>query len=192
MQQTPNQRLAVRILQWLLVAQRPLRRCEIESGIVLDGKKGIPTRTKQSRDVLSLCDPILEVQEGEMGLVRIFHFTVGEFVIPIAFWHSVDSHYADEHLRYLKESPNQPKLQLREAHLSVSTSCMLYLHTSLDLTAKDKDEELDRQVIMGLHELQLYANDHFLQHLMNLADHPQDHFLANEDLAALGANFRPL
>lgn len=48
----------------MIVAKRPLRRIELESGIVLDGQ--VPKITKSTRlqgDVLTLCNPIIDVEE---------------------------------------------------------------------------------------------------------------------------------
>ena len=79
---TPNQRIAIRILQWLLVAQRPLRRNELESGIVLHRRMQQASATSRARgDVLSLCNPVLDVGEDSTASVKFFHFTVEESVI---------------------------------------------------------------------------------------------------------------
>lgn len=79
---TLNQRLAARILQWMLVAQRPLKRCELESGIVLDERASqITTATRPRGDVLSLCHPILESEDDPSGTVNFIHFTAQESVL---------------------------------------------------------------------------------------------------------------
>lgn len=76
-----NQRRALRILQWVIVAQRPLKRYEIESAIVLDERITRITAAERPRgDVLSLCSPILEVEDGPDGKVGLFHFTAVELV----------------------------------------------------------------------------------------------------------------
>lgn len=78
---TTNQRIAIRILQWLLVANRPLRREELESGIVLDERSSrITPSTKPLDDVLSLCHPIIDVEEKHGGHVTFVHFTFVESV----------------------------------------------------------------------------------------------------------------
>ena len=65
----------------MLVARRPLRRCELESGITLHGHVSqITTSTKPRGDVLSLCYPILEAAEDPRGIVNFIHFTVLESV----------------------------------------------------------------------------------------------------------------
>ena len=75
----PNQRTATRILQWVLVARRPLRRFEIESGIVLDDRVSqITPATRPRGDVLSSCYPILDVEDGPCGYVSFCHFTALE------------------------------------------------------------------------------------------------------------------
>ena len=65
----------------MLVARRPLRRCELESGVTLNGQVSqITTSTKPRGDVLSLCYPILEAAENPGGSVNFIHFTVLESV----------------------------------------------------------------------------------------------------------------
>lgn len=87
---TPNQRMAVRILQWMIVAQRPLRRYELESGIILDERVSRITSTSKARgDVLRLCSPILDVEDGPGGYVSFVHFTAKE---SVSSHQSVPSH----------------------------------------------------------------------------------------------------
>ena len=76
---TPNQRTAIRILQWILVAKRPLKKFELMSGIILDYRTSVVTTDNKARgDPLSLCSPLLEVEDGHCGSVNFFHFTVME------------------------------------------------------------------------------------------------------------------
>ena len=83
---TINQRITIRILQWMLVAKRPLRRCELESGITLHGEVSqITAKTRPRGDVLSLCYPILEAEEAPGGFVTFVHFTVLESVYSKTF-----------------------------------------------------------------------------------------------------------
>lgn len=78
---TINQRITIRILQWMIVAKRPLKKCELESGITLHGQVSqITTSTKPRGDVLSLCYPLLEAQEDPGSFVDFIHFTVVESV----------------------------------------------------------------------------------------------------------------
>lgn len=65
----------------MLVARRPLKRCELESGIVLHGRVSqITTSTRPRGDVLSLCYPILEADDNPTALVNFVHFTARESV----------------------------------------------------------------------------------------------------------------
>ena len=74
-----NQRRATQILQWVLFAKRPLKKYELESGIILDDRVMRITKDNQARgNVLSLCSPLLEVEDGPAGIVSFFHFTVIE------------------------------------------------------------------------------------------------------------------
>lgn len=66
----------------MLVAQRPLKRCELESGIILDERVSqITTATKPRGDVLSLCHPLLDAEDDPGGCVSFIHFTIQESVL---------------------------------------------------------------------------------------------------------------
>ena len=79
---TLNQRTAIRILQWMLVAQRPLKRWELEGGIVLDERVSpVKTAARPRGDVLSLCHPILDIEDDSGGVVSFIHFTAQESVL---------------------------------------------------------------------------------------------------------------
>ena len=65
----------------MLVARRPLKRYEIESGIILDERiSHITPATRPRGDVLSSCYPILDVEDGPSGNVSFCHFTAFESV----------------------------------------------------------------------------------------------------------------
>ena len=83
---TPNQRIAIRILQWMVVACRPLKRSELESGIILhDQVPKITTSSRPKDDVLSLCYPILEAEDDAGSSVQFIHFTAQESVLARCF-----------------------------------------------------------------------------------------------------------
>ena len=74
-------------------------------------------------------------------------------------------------VRYLRESKSFPLLQDAQAQTSISLSCALYLESSLDLADPQiTDREKHSQIILCLHDLNLYANDHWLDHLLALVD----------------------
>lgn len=80
--EVPNQRTAVRILQWAAVAQRPLKRYELESGVVLDARVSRITEATRARgDIISLCHPVLDIVDGPSGAVSFIHFTALELVL---------------------------------------------------------------------------------------------------------------
>lgn len=61
-------------------------------------------------------------------------------------------------------------LQKAQAHLTVSISCVLYLTSSLQLVDPRVADYLVRSKIINcFHELQLYANDRWIDHLQALA-----------------------
>ena len=77
--------------------------------------------------------------------------------------------------RYLRTLHNSPALQYPPAQLTVSLACVLYLISSFDLVdARIPDEETRSQVIRRFHDLQLFANDHWLDHLSALTNSPTD------------------
>ena len=64
------------------MAQRPLKRTELESGIILDDQVHQMTMATRARgNVLSLCFPLIEVDEDLSGYVNFCHFTALESVI---------------------------------------------------------------------------------------------------------------
>ena len=61
-------------------------------------------------------------------------------------------------------------LQLQAAHHAVSLSCSLYLHSAFDLI----DPHISKlvayeEILLGFHDLHVYANDYLLEHLGSLA-----------------------
>ena len=66
----------------MLVAQRPLRQAELESGIILDDQvQRLTPATRARGNVLSLCFPLIEIDEESDGYVHFCHFTALELVI---------------------------------------------------------------------------------------------------------------
>ena len=66
----------------MLLAQRPLKRSELESGIVLDQRVlQITAAARPQGDVLSLCHPILDADDDPGGTVSFVHFTARESVL---------------------------------------------------------------------------------------------------------------
>ena len=62
-------------------------------------------------------------------------------------------------------------MQDAQAQTSISLSCALYLESSLDLADPQiTDKEKHSQILLCLHDLQLYANDHWLDHLLALVE----------------------
>ena len=154
----------------MLVARRPLKRFEIESGIVLDDRVSqITAATRPRGDVLSSCYPILDVEDGPCGYVSFCHFTALESVFLLLLPSCIDLlNIANRYLRTLYSSP---VLQYPPAQLTVSLACVLYLISSIDLVdPRLHNEETRLQVVRCFHDLQLYVNDHWLDHLSALAN----------------------
>ncbi|KAM0794096.1 hypothetical protein BDR22DRAFT_815754 [Usnea florida] len=153
---TPNQRIAIRILQWMVVTRRPLKRSELESGIILHEQVSrITTSNRPRGDVLSLCYPLLDVEDDPGSPVRFTHFTAQE---------------------YLRKTDKYPSLQPKEAQLTVSLSCILYLQSSLEFVdPRIAEEDKHSSVALLFHELHLYAVDHWIDHLLALSELVDSH-----------------
>ena len=77
--------------------------------------------------------------------------------------------------RYLQTLYSSPALQYPPAQLTVSLACVLYLISSLDLVDPRLPHEAIRsKVVQSFHDLQPYANDHWLDHLSALKALPKD------------------
>lgn len=73
-------------------------------------------------------------------------------------------------VRYLRNTEKFPFLQPEKAQLTVSLSCVLYLQSSLDFVdPRVAEEEKRLSIILCLHELHLYAIDHWVDHLLALS-----------------------
>ena len=73
--------------------------------------------------------------------------------------------------RYLRTTDYFSQLQDAQAQTSISLSCALYLESSLDLADPQiTDKEKHSQILLCLHDLHLYANDHWLDHILSLID----------------------
>ena len=71
--------------------------------------------------------------------------------------------------RYLRATTSFPYLQVPQAESTVSLACTIYLTHSLELVDPEiRAYELRSAVVRGDHDLHLYANDHWCDHLMAL------------------------
>ena len=67
------------MLQWMLVARRPLRKSELECAIALDkNHTRLSEVTRPRGDALGLCYPILEIEGNDGTFVNFIHFTAYE------------------------------------------------------------------------------------------------------------------
>lgn len=65
-------------------------------------------------------------------------------------------------------------------------SCVLYLASSLDLVdPRIEDSQSSTAVELCLHGLQLYANDHWLDHILALGDQEMCSLIRDQDLRPL-------
>jgi hypothetical protein len=144
-------KIAIRILQWIACAERPLKKYEVQDGIVLhDGNTVINDSTKVSKHVFDLCKPLLEDGPGET--VRFIHSSVKQSV-PLHFWTSGCSDLS----RYLLK-PNDPFLESSKSQYNIAFACASYLNAGLSLIDPTclKEDRL-ANVAKGFHGLHLYA-----------------------------------
>lgn len=89
-------------------------------------------------------------------------------------------------LRYIRNLVDPELLQQPNAHTVVSLACILYLKSSLDLVdPRIASHAIRSKVLQRSHELHLYANDHWLDHLLALADLSGDSYLARSGMSHL-------
>lgn len=88
--------------------------------------------------------------------------------------------------RYIQKSGVSPSLGPQRAQLTVALSCVLYLPSSLDLVdPRCTEYEIRSRIGQGFHDLHLYANDYWLDHLQALLDSPVGTYSNEADLAPL-------
>ena len=90
--------------------------------------------------------------------------------------------------RYLRNfsSHVSPLLQKPRAHLTVSLSCALHLTSSLDLVdPRIPNSQCSTAVELCLLDLQLFAHDHWLEHVLALGDQKNGFLLRDQDLNLL-------
>lgn len=89
-------------------------------------------------------------------------------------------------LRYIRNLVTPEILQQPQAHLAVSLSCILYLESSLDLVDPQMAlHDIRSKILQHSHELHLYANDYWLDHLLALADLPVGSYLTENGISPL-------
>ena len=78
---TENRAIAMRILQWIACAKRPLAKHEVQNGIALHaGNLMLDDGSRLSEHVFELCKPLIEEVQGRC--VVFIHFSVKEDVEP--------------------------------------------------------------------------------------------------------------
>lgn len=86
-------------------------------------------------------------------------------------------------LRYIRSLVTPEILQQPQAQLAVSLSCILYLESSLDLVDPQiASRDTRSKILQRSHELHLYANDYWLDHLLALADFPVGSYLTRDGI----------
>jgi hypothetical protein len=71
-------KIAIRILQWIACVERPLKKYEVQDGVVLhEDNTVIDDSTKVSKHVFDLCKPLLE--DGPAETIRFIHSSVKQY-----------------------------------------------------------------------------------------------------------------
>ncbi|KAL8857778.1 MAG: hypothetical protein Q9178_005678 [Gyalolechia marmorata] len=145
---SPNQRRAVKIIHWVVAARRPLRRYEIECAMTLEEMRDTFIQ-EPSGDILGICDPLLDVDDGPTGLVKFCHFTA---------------------LEYIRDS-NFRTLRYPHAGYTCLSGCLSALGLFINLSITPATRETPTpQILHRIHDLLLYAIDHWIDHLDALSD----------------------
>ncbi|KAG8532186.1 uncharacterized protein KY384_003827 [Bacidia gigantensis] len=141
---------AMKILFWLCIARRPLTVDEILDGIALDLQQTELSKSTRcndvERDIVGICAPLLETYNGDrLGLV---HFSAKEYLI-----HPQSGPFVDQ----------------VQAHLAVTSSCMINLNSSLDLVpglSALTDIDRETRTVKGMYGLHSYASEYWVDHLL--------------------------
>ncbi|KAH0541368.1 hypothetical protein FGG08_004132 [Glutinoglossum americanum] len=139
---------ASRILEWIALAERRLKKIELLDGVTLHRDNSeLNEKTRLWEPVIDLCKPLVE--DGPNGTIVFVHFTVRE---------------------YLLKTPDNPFVRPVDAHHDMSFACLAYLRTSFELIDPYfPEEERVVKVGKGFHALQLYAYEYWVTHLLTYA-----------------------
>ncbi|CAI6332928.1 unnamed protein product [Periconia digitata] len=152
-----NAEKALRILQWIVFAKRPLRFFEILNALAFTRESGTMTQENLlSTVILQLCKPLIEQKHD--GVVKLAHFSVREYLISDSSSHGL-GYALSEHM--------------------LSFSCISYLNFSAKLIVGRmampvEEEDIQHQntinIAKGMHGLHLYANEYWIEHLFSYLD----------------------
>ncbi|OCL02271.1 hypothetical protein AOQ84DRAFT_382837 [Glonium stellatum] len=132
---------AVRVLEWVAMAKRRLKKFELLDGISLHEGNGLLNEdTRLWESVIDICKPLIE--EGPGGTIVFVNFTVREYL--------------------LRASKNALVEPIR-AHHNISLACIAYLRTSFNFVDPQfPAEQKNTNVVKGFHGLHLYVNEYWL------------------------------
>jgi hypothetical protein len=160
---TNQQDKALKILEWLVFAFRPLKYYEVTDGIVFKiGSDVIDESTKLRKGILDVCRPLIE--ERTDNIVDLVHFSAKESVIhdfttEISFLVMIVS-------RYLLHPLSGPQLSPFSAHRDIVFSCLAYLSTCSIFLGNSSRDHLNRVVVKGYHNLYGYVHEFWIPHLL--------------------------
>jgi len=148
-----------KILYWVCVAYRPIKIHEVVDAIALRPTQTILNRKTRSnnptRDIVELCAPLLEISSS--GVLSLVHFSAKE---------------------YLVDKQSGPFIDVIQAHLSISLSCIINLTSCLDLLPGYRSDltsiDLETRVVQGSYGLHSYGHEFWANHVLAYLAHVKD------------------
>ncbi|KAI9708049.1 MAG: hypothetical protein M1820_004253 [Bogoriella megaspora] len=151
------------IFEWIAFGERALKKHEIQDGVTWHRENTtISEETHISRNVFDLCKPLLE--DGPHDTVRFVHSSVKEYMPS-----NIDQRNKAKYNRYLLAYNIRFERGL-VPHYDIALACTNYLLVGLTLVSPSYDEHQRLvDVGKGLHGLQIYANEFWLEHTLAYA-----------------------
>ncbi|KAF2179174.1 hypothetical protein K469DRAFT_694880 [Zopfia rhizophila CBS 207.26] len=167
--QPPLRFIAIKVLQWIVSAARPLREEEILQALAIDTSATDFTRgRKYMRDIRQVCGPIIEISNG---FVRFVHFSAKQ---------------------YLLDQQSNHFVRMTASQMQAACTCVAYLSFSfinpLFRHSGNAWDELENRVLEGDFVLFNYASSQLLYHVEFIIQE----IVPNEELVALSAALRRL
>lgn len=140
-----------KILYWVCMAYRPVKMHEVVDAIALRPDQTVLHKKTRSnnptRDIVDLCAPLLETSSS--GILSLVHFSARE---------------------YLVDKQSGPFIDVEQAHLSISLSCIINLSSCLDLLPGYRSDltgkDLETRVVQGTYGLHSYGHEFWAKHVL--------------------------
>ncbi|KAF4635514.1 hypothetical protein G7Y89_g2570 [Cudoniella acicularis] len=133
---------------WIALAQRPLKKFELKSALIF-GSLDIPGAQLPPDHIFELFKPLIE--ERKDSTLSFIHVSVKN---------------------YLQSPASGPFIQQQQVSYEQSLACVACLLSGLNVfQQRYGDNDRLRRVLKGLHGLHLYANEHWIEHLLIAGSH---------------------